>query len=256
MSWASAYEPMQSTQPMPPSMNPNMMSSGGYGGQGPIGEPQQLPSMMAHQMAARPPVAGDKNVPIPKKPAQPSPWKDISEDDNIYDWFYIVVAIIVVEAIGITLFRFFPEFFGKFINIWYNRFKLSAVAADILIVLIGFGITRYIYSEWAYDKYGWNPLYFTGMAVAVQVIHDILFYIGVIRNLQPGQNSMIDLFKEYSSAGGLKVVAADSAMMIATSLGAMLLKSASGPLVIFIGLLGAYTIPYVLETRNNYSNIA
>jgi hypothetical protein len=35
----------------------------------------------------------------------------------------------------------------------------------------------------------------------------------------------------------------------------MLLKGLNAPAVAFIGLLTAYVVPYILETRNNYSNI-
>jgi hypothetical protein len=254
MSWAT-YEPMQSTQEQPPMMHPGMMATGGMNA---VGETQQLPSTMPHQLAARPPVKGanQTGVKVPAKPApQPSKLEDISEDDNLSDWAYIIIAVIIVEVVVICLTRFFPDIFGKSLNIWYNRFKLSAVLSDVFIILIGFAITRYVYTEYLYEKYDWNPLYFTGTTVVVQVIHDALFYFGIIRQIPQGQNAMIDVFKEYAQSGGAKIIAADSAMIASSAVIAMVLKGLSGNVVAFIALLAVYTVPYILETRNNFSNI-
>jgi hypothetical protein len=243
---------MQSSMPEAPMMHPGMMEQPRKA----VGETQQLPSTMPHQLAARPPVKGGTGVKVPAKPpAEPSKLEDISEDENLWDWAYIIIAVVIVEVIVIALTRFFPDIFGKSLNIWYNRFKLSAVLADVLIILVGFAIARYVYTEYLYEKYDWNPLYFTGTAVVVQVIHDILFYFGVIRQVPQGQNAMMDVFKEYAQSGGAKIIAADSAMVASSAVIAMVLKGLSGNLVTFIGLLAVYTVPYILETRNNFSNI-
>ena len=66
---------------------------------------------------------------------------------------------------------------------------------------------------------------------------------------------MIDVFKEYAQSGGAKIIAADSAMIASSAVIAMVLKGLSGNVVTFIALLAMYTVPYILETRNNFSNI-
>jgi UPF0716 family protein affecting phage T7 exclusion len=66
---------------------------------------------------------------------------------------------------------------------------------------------------------------------------------------------MMDVFKDYAESGGAKILAADSMMMIGSSIAAMLLKAAPGFVTVFVGLIGAYIVPYILETRNQYSNI-
>ena len=257
MSWA-AYEPLQSTQPMAPPMNPGMMSTGTYN----MGETQQLPSTMPHQMAARPPVQNDpqaNNVKVPAAAAAPSKqaqWKDISEYENLYDWAYIIVAVIIVEVTVLFLVRYFPDIFGKYLNVWYNRFKLSAVLADVLIILIGFGISRYVYTEWIYPNHDWNALYFTATTVGIQLIHDVLFYIGIIRPINHGENGMIDIFKEYANEVGGKILVGDSLMIIGSSILAMLLKGSPGHVVASLALVSTYAIPYLLEKKNTYSTIA
>ena len=251
MSWA-AYEPMQSNQPSGPSMDPGMMYN--------MQPTQQLPSTMPHQMAARPPVQNNKNANSVKVPAAPPPppdsMKDISEYENVLDWIYIFVGVILVEIIVLFLVRYFPDIFGKYVNVWYNRFKLSAVMADVFIILIGFGITRYIYSELIYPKYDWNAMYFTATAVLVQLVHDLLFYVGVIRNVPHGENAMIDVMKDYANEGGAKILAADSLMVIGTSIFAMLLKGSSLHVVASLAILSGYALPYILEKKNQFSTIA
>jgi hypothetical protein len=233
-------------------MMPGSFAQQQYGGQ--MG---QMPQQMPHQAAAGPKEypKGSTHVPVPPVPEQGSKWKDISDYYEIGDWIYIGLAVLIIDIIVLFLVRFFPDFFGKAINVWYNRFKLSAVIADVFIILIGFALTRYVYTEYIYEKYDWNPAYFTGLSVGIQIIHDVLFYFGVIKPIEPGSNAMMDVFKEYAATGGAKVVAADSGMMIGSSVLSMLLKAAPGHLVAFIGLLSVYTLPYILEKRNQFSSI-
>ena len=237
-------EPVQSLQPQQVPMNPGMMQQ------------QQLP-MNPHQ--ALPPAKvypkETQNVPVPPVPESGSNWKDISDYYEIGDWIYIAIAVLIVDILVLFLIRYFPDFFGKAINVWYNRFKLSAVIADVFIILIGFALSRYVYTEYIYEKYDWNPVYFTGLSVGIQIVHDVLFYFGVVKPIEPGKNAMMDVFKEYASSGGAKVVGADSAMMIGSSVLSMLLKAAPAHLVTFIGLMSVYTLPYILETRNQFSSI-
>ena len=200
-----------------------------------------------------------KHVPVPSAPsasAGGSKLPDVSDHFEVKDWVYIGIAVLLVDVLVMFLIRFFPEFFGKTINLWYNRFKLSAVIADVVIIMLGFGIARYIYTEYIYPHYDWNPTYFTGLAVVVQVIHDILFYFGVIKTVPRGQNAMMDVFKDYAEAGGAKVVAADSAMMVGSSFFSMALKAMPAPWLPIAGLLVLYTVPFILETRNEYSGMS
>jgi len=255
--WAM-YEPAQSSSPQPPEQLPTMLQHA----------PQQAdrmmpgPSQMPHQLAGSKQPQHDpatKNVQVPSQPSKPSRWQDISEYDNIYDWFYLVLAAVCVEVIIISLVRFFPDLFGKSLNLWYNRFKLSAVLADVFIVLIGFAITRYVYSEYIYPTYDWNPLYFTGATIGVQIVHDILFYFGIIKQVPRGTNAMIDTMKDYAEAGsgaGYKIVAGDAAIMGGSAVLAMVLKAAPAHINVAIGLVAFYVLPYILENRNGYSTIS
>ena len=214
----------------------------------------QTPQQMPHQMPAQKAQPNqNKNVALPQTPPQKTTWEDISDYHDISDWGFLLVAAVLIEIFVVAITRFFPAFAGKYLNLWYSRFKLTAVLMDVTSVMIGFGIARYIYTEYVYPKNDWNPWYFTGLAIVVQVVHDVLFYMGVIRQVPEGQNGVVDLFKKYADAGGWRVVAGDSAIMAGTSIGSMLLKAFPIHGVIFLGLAGAYALPYFMEARNEFS---
>ena len=236
------YEPVASLAPNAPARMPDQMK--------PV--LQYKPENPAYTAPPAP-------TPTPPGQGQGQPksrgWADISEYEEINDWVYIFIGILVTELIVLFAVRLFPEVFGKYLNIWYNRFKLSAVIADIFIIALGIGVTRYVYTEFIYPKHDWNPLYFTATSVFVQVLHDLLFYLGVIQQVPKGHNAMIDVFKEYASVGGTRALLGDSALMISSVGLAMIFKGMEAHMTAFIGILALYAIPYILETRNDYSTL-
>lgn len=171
-------------------------------------------------------------------------------DLSDYKWFpQILVAVLIVDLIVIFLVRFFPGFWGSTINIWYDRFGLGAVIADVLVIVLGFMIAQFVYKNYLKPEYGWNPLIFAALLVFIQVAHDMLFYLGVILPLPRGQNAMMDVFKDYAARGGVKVVVADTAMMLGSFGIASALSSAAPAATAFSGVLAAYAVPYILTTR-------
>ena len=237
MSWAS-YEPLESTRPDAVIQTPTQFQ-----------KPQQ-PQPPPQQQSK-----GNVQVPEPSQP-KASSWPDISEYEELMDWVYILIAVIIIEFHLLVLVRYFPDFFFKFLNVWYNRFKLSAVAADIFIIMIGIGIARYVYTEFIYPGQDWNPVYFTGTAVCIQIIHDLLFYFGVIRVLPEGHNAMIDVFKQYADEKGAGAILGDSVLVIASCVLAMFLKSYPTHINALTGIGYTYAIPFILETKNQFSSLS
>lgn len=174
---------------------------------------------------------------------------DISDYYNIYDNVLIFFAILMVDIFVLFLVRYFPSFFGQALNDWYTNFKFTAILSDILIILLGFMIARYIYTRWITPAYGWNPLLFLGVLVSVQVIHDILFYLAVILPIPIGHNHIIDLFKRYSRSAGVKVIGGDAILMILSALVAMYYKSEPTHVVVLASTLALYNATYILYTE-------
>lgn len=178
---------------------------------------------------------------------------DITDYENNGDWAYILLGILIVDVIVLFLTRYFPDFLGKNLNIWYERFGLSAVISDVFIIAIGFALARYAYRYFVpMSTEPMNVWLFLALLVGIQAIHDILFYVGVIVPLPRGHNRMMDVFKDYA-AGGWRIIAGDAGLMLGSAFVAMALKEAPTHLTVFTGLLTIYTLPYILETTNKYS---
>jgi hypothetical protein len=183
--------------------------------------------------------------------SQPS-LKNIGFYGEMSDLWYIFAGVLVVEAVVIILTRYYPETLGMNLNRWYSSFGLSAVLADILIIVIGFLLARYVYTNYVEPSLAdrsWSPWIFIGTLVGIQLVHDIFFYKGVIQTVGRGTNSMIDLFKDYAEVAGAKILAGDAAMMVGSAVIAMILKGQPEHLTGFIGILAAYVIPYILHTK-------
>jgi hypothetical protein len=176
---------------------------------------------------------------------------DISNFREVSDLYYIFFGILTVDVVVLFLTRYY-KVGGKYLNEWYDQYGLLAVLADVLIIFIGFLIARYIYTAYFYERFQWNPVYFIILLCVVQLIHDILFYVGVIKPLPTGHNEMIDTFKRYADDLGVKVLGADAMLMIGSAIVAMLFKYV--PLHVFVSIssLVSYLLPYILYTRNPY----
>jgi hypothetical protein len=179
---------------------------------------------------------------------------DISNFREVSDLLYIFFGILTVDVIVLFLTRYY-KVGGKYLNEWYDKFDLLAVLADVLIILIGFIIARYLYTIYFYEKFGWSPIYFMILLVVVQLIHDIIFYFGVIKPIPEGHNQMMDVFKRYADDLGGVVLGGDALLMIFSALFAMIYKSISVDKFYTINSLVVYALPYILFTRNPYDTV-
>jgi hypothetical protein len=179
---------------------------------------------------------------------------DITDYADIGDWTYILLAILIIDLIVLFLTKYFPDLLGKNLNIWYEKFGFMAVIADVFIIAIGFALARYAYKYvQPVDLNGFNLWIFLGLLVGIQLLHDIFFYLFVIKPIPRGHNRMMDVFKDYAQSGGGKILVADGAMMLGSAFIAMVLKEAPPHITALVGLFSIYTLPYILETTNKYS---
>jgi len=136
-------------------------------------------------------------------------FKDISNFNNASDLLPILNAAINIDLI--VMFLLFHGFLrSNILKEWYNIFRLSAVIADVLILVIGVIITRFLY-KYIFTEF--SIIKFTALAVIIQITHDILFYL-FFSNLPKGANFMLDFFKLYAKRVGYKAILGDSLMMI------------------------------------------
>ena len=177
---------------------------------------------------------------------------DISAYSNVWDIPLLFFAILTVDVCVLFLTRYFPGFFGTPLNNWYTKFGLSAVLSDVLVILIGFLIARYIYTIWFKPTMGWNPAAFVGLLVLVQLIHDIFFYLGIILSLPKGHNEMIDVFKAYAESAGAKILAGDAGLMVASAAVAFAYKAIPVHAMAAVSIVVSYALTYILYTPPKY----
>ena len=171
----------------------------------------------------------------------------------------ILIAAIIVDTIILFLIRYAPIILQNHtfrdINVWYNKFGLNAIIADVLSITIGVLVGQFIYRYAVAPSIGWSLLAFLGVVLAFQVAHDLFFYFFVIRPIPDGHNGLIDVFKAYANSGKSGILFVDAGMMIATTLIASYLYTQPAAATIIAGTITIYSLPYILTTRNEFSTV-
>jgi hypothetical protein len=174
--------------------------------------------------------------------------KDLSDYTDVSIAPLLFFSILTVDVAVLFLTRYFPELLGMPLNDWYTKFGLSAVLSDVLVIFLGFLIARYVYTWYFKKDYGWNPSVFAAVLVAVQAIHDVLFYFGVIVPLPKGENAMMDVFKAYAASGGAKIIFGDALLMLGSLSAFWFYSSLPAHVSLFSGAFVSYALTYILYT--------
>lgn len=180
-----------------------------------------------------------------------SQWPEIYNFNDTSDLIYIFFGILSLDVIVLFLTRYY-KIGGKYLNEWYDQFNVLAVLADVMIIFIGFLITRYVYTSFIFEKFEYSLVYFLVLLVAVQAIHDIFFYKGVIEQIPFGHNEMMDVFKKYAEDLGATVIGGDALLMVGSALIALFYKYIPSHAFVSISSLFVYALPYILFTRNPF----
>ena len=149
-------------------------------------------------------------------------------------------AVVWVDFFTIVLSKVFH--LGKSLDKWYAQFGIIAIISDCLVIVLGILIAQFLAP-------GVNTLTLAGIAIAVQLVHDVLFYYAVILGVPRGQNTMIDLFKDYAVENSWKILVADSIMIGSTVLLADYLSTLKTSHASFVGLLGVYALTYIMYAK-------
>ncbi len=168
-------------------------------------------------------------------------FKDISRFDNIDDYLPIITAILIVDMIVMIL-SITNVISSKYIKIWYQKFFLSAVLADVLVIFIVVILARAIY-YYIFDKFSITN--FILVMLALQITHDILFYI-IISIIPRDANKMIDIFQDYANEMSYGAIIGDSMMIIAIGLIASYLANFEANTNIIILIVFLYFLQFIL----------
>lgn len=169
-------------------------------------------------------------------------FKDISQFNRVSDYLPMLNGSINADIIVIFL-VFHNVFNSVYLKRWYKKYQLSAVVADVLILMIGMIIARFLYSYFFSSFSLWK---FTTLAVIIQIIHDFLFY-HFFNAVPRGYNEMLDFFKEYAQSSGARAILGDSFMMIITCILSSFFAGESLNLNIISLIVSMYFIPYMIN---------
>ena len=138
-------------------------------------------------------------------------------------------------------------FGGVPLNTFFDMFGIEGIISMVMLVVILFQITRYFYTIF-YEKGGktWSPFVFICFLLGVHLVHDLVFYFGVLTQLPKGKNDMIDIVRAVATSSGVYTIAVHSALLILTALVAMILHDVSDLAKIVLFGVILYIIPYVL----------
>jgi len=156
-------------------------------------------------------------------------------------WTALLTAVAWVDFAVIVLSKMFP--LTKSLSTWYAEFGLAAIGTDILIIVLGIALAMFLFPSY-------SGVALIVVAVAIQLLHDVLFYVGVIQAVPAGHNRILDLFKRYAAEGSWKILVADAAM-VASSIWLMETLDAwlTDDQVLWSGLLALYSLLFLLYTK-------
>jgi len=152
----------------------------------------------------------------------------------------ITISTLITDIIIMTLFLF-GIFESKIVRIWYKKFGLGAVLADVTIIMLGiittFFLYPYVFAEFSLIK-------FIGLALLIQIIHDLAFGNIVFRLTT--NSPILNVFKIYAKNVGVTAILSDSIMMILSILIMTYIKDFSINIKLNILILTLYVMTFIL----------
>jgi uncharacterized protein YacL len=171
-------------------------------------------------------------------------FQNISNFYNTSDYLPILNGALITDLLFI-FFLIFGIIKSPMLREWYRNYTLSAVIEDVLILVIGIIITRFIYKFIFGNTF--SLLYFTLLAIFLQIIHDLIFYL-FFSFIPKGSNKMMDTFQNYAKEANWRAIFGDSCMISLTSVLSSYLASFSFNTNIIILVFTIYIFPYALYT--------
>jgi uncharacterized protein YacL len=166
---------------------------------------------------------------------------NIANFSNTNDYIPLFNGVMITDLFVIILLNM-GIIKSRVLREWYEKYNLSAVMADVLIIMIGLIITRYIYYS-IFKEF--SIIKFVFVAITVQIIHDILFYF-FFSSMPRGMNQMIDTFKDYAKDVSYKAVLSDSGMMVMAAFIGSYLANQSANTNMIVMIVSMYILPYLL----------
>ena len=171
--------------------------------------------------------------------------ENISNFNKVSDYLPILNGCLIVDLFFMILLYNKLIIKSKYLEKWYEKYQLSAVIADVLIIFIVIILTRYLYHS-LFDSFSlWK---FIGLAVCIQIFHDILFYL-FFSTVPRGYHAMLDFFKDYAKEVNTGAIIADSCMVIIACLLSSKFASYNVNTNLIILIISLYLTPYLINVK-------
>ena len=115
-------------------------------------------------------------------------------------------AALLTDLVVISL--LLTTFTSKTLSQWYREFGIGAVLADVLVLVLVVWLAHFLYQG--------NLFILASIAVAIQLIHDVLF--GAFIQQYTGKSRILNVFKGYAKEHGATILLADATMIVSTVL--------------------------------------
>lgn len=173
---------------------------------------------------------------------------DIGNYKDVADFAPIISASLIGMNFAVVLSKF-GSLGGFSMNAYFDTFGLEGILANTSFLVIIFQITRWIYTTfYTSGDRPWSPFVFVCILIAIEFIHDLIFYYGLIKNLPSGKNDMIDALKRYSLENGSRALAGHAVFLIFVGIMAMFLKESTFLFTILVVSTTLYLLPIMLST--------
>ena len=165
---------------------------------------------------------------------------------NNYELLPIVTANVWVDLAIIFITFSGVLFTRKTLINWYKKYRLSAIIADIFIIVLVLILLRYILNILNIKV---SLFTFVLLGLGLQILHDILFYL-LFKNIKRGSNHMFDFFKNYARELKTDAILGDSILVIWAIILASLLNTRSFKFNLVSLFIGIYLIPYIIYMKD------
>lgn len=175
--------------------------------------------------------------------------KPVVNYDNNFEYIPLVTSNLYADLLIILI--TFTGVLGtgkswEVLSLWYKKYRLSAMMADVLIGVLYLMAARYIVFK---NNLELNLFEFGVLAVVIQIILDYLFYL-FFKSIPDKQNDMLDLFKDWAKHAGIDALWGDSILVLVGVVLSSYLNKQDFNTNIFYLIFGLYLTPYIIHMKD------
>jgi hypothetical protein len=129
----------------------------------------------------------------------------------------------------------------------FDKFGLEAGLLTTTWMALLFQMARWLYTSF-YAPTGrpWSPVIFVVILIAVQIVHDLIFYFASLQTMPSRTNEMIDALRAYAQENGRRGLLNHSLLMLVGGVLAMVFCEQTLFANVMAVLIGLYALPYLL----------